>query len=134
MTQTTVVAIQQSIDLATIAARAAEEKLATTITGLDVSGQMPLTDIFLIVSADNERQVQSIVEAVEEALREQAGTKPPRREGNGPGRWVLLDYGDIVVHAQHDDEKDFYDLERLWRDCPHLDLGVSGTQQGEAER
>ena len=134
MTQTTVVAIQHSIDLATIAARAAEEKLATTITGLDVSGQMPLTDIFLIVSADNERQVQAIVEGVEEALREQAGAKPPRREGNGPGRWVLLDYGDIVVHAQHDDEKDFYDLERLWRDCPHLDLGVTGTQQSEDGR
>lgn len=126
------VSIQKSIDLATIAARAAEEKLATTITGLDVSGQMPLTDIFLIVSADNERQVQAIVDGVEEALREQAGVKPLRREGNGPGRWVLLDFGDIVVHAQHDEEKDFYDLERLWRDCPHLDLGVTGTQQAES--
>ncbi len=126
------VSIQKSIDLATIAARAAEEKLATTITGLDVSGQMPLTDIFLIVSADNERQVQAIVDGVEDALREQADVKPLRREGNGPGRWVLLDFGDIVVHAQHDEEKDFYDLERLWRDCPHLDLGVTGTQQTES--
>lgn len=123
------VATQQAIDLATIAARAAAEKLATTITGLDVSGQMPLTDIFLIVSADNERQVQAVSEAVEESLREEAGVKPLRREGHGPGRWVLLDFGDIIVHAQHDDEKDFYDLERLWRDCPHLDLGVIGSQQ-----
>lgn len=128
MTQT-VAATHEAMNLAKIAAVAAHDKLATTITGLDVSGQMPLTDIFLIVSADNERQVQAIVEAVEDALREQAGTKAIRREGNGPGRWVLLDFGDIVVHAQHDDEKDFYDLERLWRDCPHLDLGVTGSQQ-----
>ena len=126
-----VAATQQAIDLATIAARAAADKLATTITGLDVSGQMPLTDIFLIVSADNERQVQAIVDAVEEAMREQADTKPLRREGNGPGRWVLIDFGDVVVHAQHDEERDFYDLERLWRDCPHLDLGVVGSQQSD---
>ncbi len=121
-------ATHEAISLAKIAAEAAQDKHASTITGLDVSGQMPLTDIFLIVSADNERQVQAIVEAVEEALREQADTKPIRREGNGPGRWVLLDFGDIVVHAQHEEEKDFYDLERLWRDCPHLDLGVVGEQ------
>lgn len=126
-------ATPEAIDLATIAAQAAQDKLATTITGLDVSGQMPLTDIFVIVSADNERQVQAIVDAVEEALREQADAKPLRREGNGPGRWVLLDFGDIIVHAQHDEEKDFYDLERLWRDCPHLDLGVVGSRQTEGE-
>lgn len=124
-------ATHEAIDLAKIAAEAAQDKHASTITGLDVSGQMPLTDIFLIVSADNERQVQAIVEAVEEALRERADTKPIRREGNGPGRWVLLDFGDIVVHAQHEEEKDFYDLERLWRDCPHLDLGVVGSEQTE---
>lgn len=124
-------ATQEAIDLAKIAAEAAQDRHASTITGLDVSGQMPLTDIFLIVSADNERQVQAIVDAVEESLRERADAKPLRREGNGPGRWVLLDFGDIVVHAQHDEEKDFYDLERLWRDCPHLDLGVVGSQQAE---
>lgn len=133
MTQT-VAATQQAIDLAKIAARAAADKLATTITGLDVSGQMPLTDIFVIVSADNERQVQAVSEAVEDTLREEAGVKALRREGHGPGRWVLLDFGDIVVHAQHDDEKDFYDLERLWRDCPHLDLGVVGSQQTAGEQ
>lgn len=127
-------ATQQAIDLAKIAARAAADKLATTITGLDVSGQMPLTDIFVIVSADNERQVQAVSEAVEDTLREEAGVKALRREGHGPGRWVLLDFGDIVVHAQHDDEKDFYDLERLWRDCPHLDLGVVGSQQTAGEQ
>ena len=129
----TVAATQEAIDLAKIAAEAAQDKLATSITGLDVSGQMPLTDIFLIVSADNERQVQAIVDAVEDELRERADVKPLRREGNGPGRWVLLDFGDIVVHAQHDEERDFYDLERLWRDCPHLDLGVVGTQQSDQQ-
>lgn len=126
------VATQQAIDLATIAAHAAADKLATTITGLDVSGQMPLTDIFLVVSADNDRQVQAMSEAIEDTLREEAGVKTLRREGHGPGRWVLLDFGDIVVHAQHDEEKDFYDLERLWRDCPHLDLGVVGSRQDES--
>lgn len=130
----TVAATPEATRLATIAAQAAHDKLATTITGLDVSGQMPLTDIFLIASADNERQVQAIVDAVEEAMRDQADLKPLRREGNGPGRWVLLDFGDIIVHAQHDDEKDFYDLERLWRDCPHLDLGVVGSKQTEGGR
>ena len=128
------VATQHALDLANIAARAAADKLATTINGLDVSGQMPLTDIFVIVSADNERQVQAISEAVEDTLREEAGVKTLRREGHGPGRWVLLDFGDIVVHVQHDDEKDFYDLERLWRDCPHLDLGAVGSQQAEGQQ
>ena len=78
MTQT-VAATQQAIDLATIAARAAADKLATTITGLDVSGQMPLTDIFLVVSADNERQVQAMSEAIEDTLREEDGVKTLRR-------------------------------------------------------
>lgn len=122
-------ATDHAIDLARCAAKAAEDKIATTITGLDVSGQMPLTDIFVIVSADNDRQVAALVEAIEDALREEKGAKPLRREGAREGRWVLLDLGDIVVHVQHDEEKDFYDLERLWKDCPHLDLGALGTQQ-----
>lgn len=130
-------ATPQAVELARTAAQAAEDKIATTITGLDVSGQMPLTDIFVIVSADNDRQVAALVDGVEDALREQHGVKPLRREGAREGRWVLLDFGDIVVHVQHDEEKDFYDLERLWKDCPHLDLGALGTQQvrpvGEAE-
>ena len=125
-------ATPEAIDLARTAARAADDKFADDIVALDVSQHLALTDIFLIASADNERQVQAIVDAVEEAMRDQADLKPLRREGNGPGRWVLLDFGDIIVHAQHDDEKDFYDLERLWRDCPHLDLGVVGSRQDES--
>lgn len=109
-------------ELATVAGRAAADKIAESVVALDVSGQMPLTDIFLIISADNERQVASIVDAVEEALRE-VDAKPLRREGAREGRWVLLDYGDIVVHVQHEEERAYYELERLWKDCPVVDLG-----------
>ena len=119
--------------LATTAAHAAAEKLATTIVALDVSGQLPLTDVFLIVAAPSERQVAAIVDEVEEKVR-LAGTRVKRMEGAREGRWVLMDFGDVVVHVQHEDERDFYDLERLWRDCPQLDVGVVGTDQGTLTR
>ncbi|MGL5816314.1 MAG: ribosome silencing factor [Phycicoccus sp.] len=122
-------ATDRSIELARSAAQAAADKLATTITGIDVSDQLALTDVFVIVSAESERQVGSIVEEVEDVLRER-GAKPVRREGRREGRWVLMDFVDIVVHVQHDDERAFYELERLWKDCPALDLGVVGTEQG----
>ena len=124
-------ATDRAIELATTAAEAASDKIATTITGIDVSGHLPLTDVFLIVSASTERQVGAVVDEIEDRLREEHGVKTIRREGQREGRWVLLDFGDVVVHAQHDEEKDFYDLERLWRDCPHLDLGVVGSQQSD---
>jgi len=116
-------ATERSVDLAKTAALAADDKLATTIVGIDVSEQLALTDAFVIVSASSDRQVNSIVDEVEDKLREK-GAKPIRREGERDGRWVLLDFGDIVVHVQHDEERDFYELERLWRDCPEIDLGV----------
>lgn len=122
-------ATDRSVELATAAAQAAGEKLATTITGIDVSEQLAITDVFVIVSAETERQVGSIVDEVEDRLRD-LGAKPVRREGQRDGRWVLIDFGDIVVHVQHDDERAFYELERLWRDCPDIDLGVVGTEQG----
>ena len=117
--------------LARAAAEAAADKIATTIVGIDVSGALPLSDIFVIVSAESERQVASIVDEVEERVR-LAGAKVLRREGNREGRWVLLDFGDIVVHVFHEDERNFYDLERLWRESPTIDLGVVGTQQTTA--
>ncbi len=120
-------ATDRALELARTAAAAAEDKLATTITGIDVSDQLALTDVFVIVSAPNERQVGAIVDEVEDKLRE-AGVKPVRREGERDGRWVLIDYGDIVVHVQHDEERTFYELERLWRDCPALDLGARGRE------
>ncbi len=116
-------ATDRALELATIAAKAADDKLATTIVGIDVSEQLALTDVFVIVSAASERQVASVVDEVEDKLRE-AGAKPIRREGERDGRWVLLDFGDIVVHVQHDEEREFYELERLWKDCPEIELGV----------
>lgn len=112
------------MEMARIAGAAAAEKLATDVVAIDVSEQLVITDAFVIASADNERQVNSIVDAVEDAMRE-AGYKPARREGAREGRWALLDYTDIVIHILHADEREFYALERLWKDCPEIDLGLS---------
>ena len=122
-------ATDRALELARAAAAASADKLATTITGIDVSEQLALTDVFVIVSAESERQVGSIVDEVEDVLRE-LGAKPVRREGQSEGRWVLIDFGDVVVHVQHDDERAYYELERLWKDCPAIDLGAVGTEQG----
>ncbi|EGD57008.1 ribosome silencing factor [Gordonia neofelifaecis] len=107
--------------MVTIAALAAADKVATDIVAIDVSETLVITDAFFIASADNERQVNSIVEEIEDKLRE-SGHKALRREGTREGRWALLDYGDLVVHVQHDDERDFYGLERLWKDCPIIEI------------
>ena len=122
-------ATQRATELAIVAARAASDLKAEEIIALDVSEQLVLTDVFLIASASNERQVVAIVDAVEEAMHK-AGAKALRREGKSEARWVLIDFGDIVVHVQHDEEREFYELERLWKDCPELDLGAVGTEQG----
>ncbi len=103
--------------MATVAAGAAIANLADDVVVIDVSRQLVITDCFVIASASNERQVNAIVEEVEEKMR-RAGYKPARREGAREGRWILLDYIDIVVHIQHQDDRDFYALDRLWRDCP----------------
>ena len=105
--------------MATTAARAAASKLADNVVVIDVSEQLVITDAFVIASASNERQVNAIVDEVEEQMR-RAGYKPARREGAREGRWTLLDYIEIVVHIQHEDERDFYALDRLWRDCPEI--------------
>jgi ribosome-associated protein len=114
-----VTASAYAVELAMAAAQAAADKLATDISVLDVSEQLVITDVFVIASAPNERQVQSIVDEVELRLRA-TGVKPARREGQGEGRWVLLDFVDIVVHVQHVEERVFYSLERLWKDCPAI--------------
>ncbi|QWC85867.1 ribosome silencing factor [Nocardioidaceae bacterium] len=123
-------ATDRAVELVHTAARAASDKLAHQIVAFDVSEQLYITDAFLVCSAPNDRQVKSIVDAVEEALRG-AGAKPVRREGEREGRWVLLDYTDIVVHVQHEEERSFYALERLWRDCPLLDLPAEVTSGRE---
>jgi ribosome-associated protein len=119
-----VTAAAEAIDMAEVAARAAVAKLADDVVVIDVSDQLVITDCFVIASASNERQVNAIVDGVEEKMRE-AGYKPARREGTREGRWTLLDYVDIVVHIQHQDERDFYALDRLWRDCPVLAVDLS---------
>lgn len=110
-------------ELVRVAARAADSKKAEDLVALDVSGPLPLTDAFLLASGDNERNVIAIAGAVEEALID-IGTKPIRREGRSEGRWVLLDFGDLVVHVFHEEDRMFYSLERLWKDCPTLPLGL----------
>ena len=117
----------EAVAMATVAARAAAAKLATDIVVIDVSSQLVITDCFVISSAGNERQVGAIVDEVEEKMR-LAGYKPARREGTREGRWVLLDYVDIVVHIQHQDERDFYALDRLWRDCPMIEVDLEDVQ------
>jgi ribosome-associated protein len=119
-----VTAAAEAIGMAGVAARAAASKLADDVVVIDVSDQLVITDCFVIASASNERQVNAIVDGVEEKMRE-AGYKPARREGTREGRWTLLDYVDIVVHIQHQDERDFYALDRLWRDCPVLAVDLS---------
>ena len=109
----------RSVELALTAAQAASDKLAADIVVLDVSEQLVITDVFVVASAPNERQVSSIVDEIELRLR-QLGVKPVRREGEREARWVLLDFVDIVVHVLHAEERVFYALERLWKDCPAI--------------
>jgi ribosome-associated protein len=112
-----VTASPRATELALAAAQAAADKLAHDIVILDVSARLAITDSFVLASADNERQVTAVVDEVEEKLR-RLGAKPERREGEREGRWVLLDFVDIVVHVQRSEERVYYDLERLWKDCP----------------
>jgi ribosome-associated protein len=126
-------ATPEAVELAEIAAQAAADKLATDIVLIDVSDRLAITDVFVVATGSNERQVEAIVDAVEEKAR-LANHKPIRREGQRDGRWVLLDYGDVVVHVQHAEERTFYALERLWKDCPRIQLpepvGAAGAGPG----
>ena len=117
-------ATDHAIELVAVAAAAAHDKKADQVLAFDVSEQIAITDAFVLASATNERAVKAIVDEVEEKLRE-AGAKPIRREGHKEGRWVLLDYGEIVVHVQHEEERMFYALERLWSDCPVIPVAVT---------
>ena len=119
---------ERALEMAMTAAQAAADKKAQDIVVIDVADQLYITDAFVIASASNERQVFAIVDAIEEALLNlPEKAKPVRREGERQGRWVLLDYVDIVVHIQHQDERDFYALDRLWRDCPVVSVDLEAT-------
>lgn len=119
-------ATDRAVELVLVAARAASGKLAEDIVAFDVSDQLFITDAFLLCSAGNDRQVRAIVDEIEDRLRD-AGVKPIRREGEREARWVLLDYGEIVIHVQHDEERLYYSLERLWRDCPFIPMPETVT-------
>ncbi len=125
-------ASDEAITMAEVAARAAASKIAEDVVVIDVSGQLVITDCFVLASGANDRQVNAIVDEVEEKMR-LAGHKPARREGTREGRWVLLDYIDIVVHVQHRDERDFYALDRLWKDCPVIPVDLDVEVDTEAD-
>ena len=114
-------ATDRAVELTRAAASAADDKLAVDIIAFDVSEQLAITDVFLLCSASSPRQVRAVQDAVEERMIE-LGAKAVRREGEREGRWVLLDFADIVVHVQHQEERVFYALERLWGDCPVIAL------------
>lgn len=120
-------ATDQAVELARTAARAAADKLAENIVAVDVSERLAITDVFVIASAATERQVNAVVDNIEDELIVQLDRRPVRREGRSEGRWVLLDFGDVVVHVMHSEDRSFYALERLWKDCPSVDLGLDGA-------
>ena len=124
---------ERAHELAQVAAQAAADKKAQDIVIIDVGDQLVITDAFLIASAPNERQVLAIVDAIEEQLLKlPEKAKPLRKEGERGGRWVLLDYVDLVVHVQHSDEREFYSLDRLWKDCPTIPFADRDLVEAEA--
>ena len=124
-------ASDRAIELGLAAAQAAADKLASDILILDVSEQLVITDVFLLASAPSDRQVKAVVDEIEDRLRD-LGAKPVRREGTQEARWVLLDFAEIVVHVQHEEERIFYALERLWKDCPVIPFVDSDADRESA--
>jgi len=114
------------LEITRIAAAAADSKQAENPVALDVSEPLPLADVFFLVSGRNEPNVRAIAEEVIEKLHD-AGVNLLRREGLSEGRWALLDFGDLVVHVFHEEERLYYSLERLWKDCPVVPLSVSAS-------
>ena len=119
-------------ELVQLAALAADSKQAEDLVALDVSGPLPLTDVFFLATGRNERNVVAIANEIEDKLIE-AGSKPLRREGRAEGRWVLLDFGDIVVHVFHEEDRMYYSLERLWKDCPAIPIELPAVQDTPTE-
>jgi ribosome-associated protein len=126
-----VAASERARELLRVAALAADDKQAEDLVALDVSGPLPLTDIFLLATGRNERNVVSIASEIEDKLLE-IGAKTLRREGRAEGRWILLDFGDLVVHVFHEEDRMYYSLERLWKDCPVIALDLPAPATSEA--
>ncbi|MGF3055101.1 ribosome silencing factor [Microbacterium sp. YY-01] len=121
---------ESAMEMLRIAAGAAEAKGGEELVALNVSEPLPLVDIFLIVSAASERGVAAIADEIDERMI-RAGFKATLREGRLEARWVLMDFGDLVVHIFHEQERAFYGLERLWKDCPAVPIPVVETAAGE---
>ncbi len=122
-------ATPDAVTTAVTALRAADDKKAVELELLDVADLLAVVDLFALVTATNERHLKAVADAVEEAVRESEDRRPLRREGTPASGWILLDYGDVVVHLFHSDQRDFYALERLWSDVPRRDP-VSGEVVG----
>lgn len=120
----------QSREMLQIAAIAADSKSGEDLIALDVSGPLPLVDIFLLVTGRSERNVAAIADEIEDRLLE-AGHKRLRREGHQESRWVLLDFGDLVVHVFHEQERVYYGLERLWKDCPVVPIELPAAASAD---
>ena len=122
----------RALDLVKVATLAADSKGGEDLVALDVSGPLPLTDAFVLVTGRNERNVVAIAGEIEDKMIE-AGAKPLRREGRQEGRWILLDFGDIVVHVFHEEDRMYYSLERLWKDCPEIPFVDAALAAASAE-
>lgn len=116
-------ATKQAVRLANVLARAAAEKLGADIIAMDVSEPLAITDVFVLVTASNERQVGAIVDMIDDVAA-RVGQRVVRREGEDESRWVLLDLLDVIVHIMQPDDRQLYSLERIWRDAPRLDLDL----------
>lgn len=118
-------ALESTIDALRVAAQAADRLKATDLVAFDVADLLGITDAMMVAGASNERQVLAVAEEIEKDLFVKAGgLKARSREGLTEGQWVLLDYGDFVIHVMHDDARAYYNLERLWRDCPAINLAL----------
>lgn len=117
------------IDAVRIAAAAADRGKANDIVAFDVTDLLAFTEVMMIASASNERQVLAIAEEVEKDLHLKARLSPRSREGLTEGQWILLDYGDFVIHIMHQESRDYYGLERLWRDQPTIDLQLEHPEE-----
>ncbi|MEO6199999.1 MAG: ribosome silencing factor [Cryobacterium sp.] len=119
-----------ALELLKVAAAAADSKAGEDLVAIDVSNPLPLTDIFLIATGRSERNVVAIAGEIEDKMNE-AGFKLLRREGRAEGRWILVDFGDLVVHVFHEEEREYYSLERLWKDCPVIPIELPTSKVAE---
>ena len=118
-----------AVELAQFAVAGADDKKATDLAVLDVADIMAVVDVFVLASTRNERQLKAAAESIEERVRDQLDRRPLRREGTPASGWLLLDYGDVVCHVFDEEQRAFYDLDRLWADVPRIDpdTGRAGT-------